>query len=75
MSLSERLQKREYQEIWNQYCGFLDLNIEEYMKIQNRLMEEQIQLFSSCELGSLILKGKRTADDRRVSQDGPADNV
>ena len=59
MSLSERLQKREYQEIWNQYCGFLDLNIEEYMKIQNRLMEEQIQLFSSCELGSLILKGKR----------------
>lgn len=57
MSLSERLQKREYQEIWNQYCGFLDLNIEEYMKIQNRLMEEQIQLFSSCELGSLILKG------------------
>ena len=58
MSLSERLQKREYQEIWNQYCGFLDLNIEEYMKIQNRLMEEQIQLFSSCELGSLILKGK-----------------
>lgn len=75
MSLSERLQKREYQEIWNQYCGFLDLNIEEYMKIQNRLMEEQIQLFSSCEPWFIDSEGEKTADDRRVSQDGPADNV
>ena len=74
MSLSERLQKREYQEIWNQYCGFLDLNIEEYMKIQNRLMEEQIQLFSSCEL-VIDSEGEKTADDRRVSQDGSTDNV
>ena len=42
MSLSEQLQKQQYQEIWNQYCGFLDLNMEEYMNIQKRLMEEQI---------------------------------
>lgn len=58
MSLSEQLQKQQYQEIWNQYCGFLDLNMEEYMNIQKRLMEEQISLWSSSSIGKTILKGK-----------------
>ena len=67
MSLSERLQKREYQEIWNQYCGFLDLSMDGYMKIQKRLMEEQIRLWSNCGLGQSILKGKhpRNLDEFR----------
>lgn len=59
MSLSEMLKERKYQEIWDQYCSFLDLSIEDYMKIQRRLMEEQIQLWSNCELGRSILKGKQ----------------
>ena len=58
MSLSEKLKERRYQEIWDQYCGFLDLSIEDYMKIQYRLMEEQMRLWSGCELGRSILKGK-----------------
>lgn len=58
MSLSEQLQKQQYQEIWNQYCGFLDLNMEEYMNIQKRLMEEQISLWSNSTIGKTILKGK-----------------
>lgn len=67
MSLSERLQKQEYEEIWNQYCGFLDLNMDEYMKIQQRLMEEQMALWSNCDLGKTILRGKtpRTIDEFR----------
>ena len=59
MSLSEMLKERKYQEIWDQYCSFLDLSIEVYMKIQRRLMEEQMQLWSNCELGRSILKGKQ----------------
>lgn len=59
MSLSEKLKERRYQEIWDQYCGFLDLSMEDYMKIQRRLMEEQIQVWSNCELGRSILKGKQ----------------
>ena len=59
MSLSEKLKERRYQEIWNQYCGFLDLSVEDYMKIQRRLMEEQMQMWSDCELGRSILKGKQ----------------
>ena len=33
--------------------------MQDYMKIQNRLMEEQIQLWSDCELGKSILKDRR----------------
>lgn len=59
MSLGEKLRKQQYDAIWKEYCGFLDLTMQDYMKIQNRLMEEQIQLWSDCELGKSILKGRR----------------
>ena len=58
MSLGEKLRKQQYDAIWKEYCGFLDLTMQDYMKIQNRLMEEQIQLWSDCELGKSILKGR-----------------
>lgn len=59
MRLSEMLQQEQYEEIWRKYCGFLELNMEAYMNIQNRLMEEQIGLWSDCELGRKILNGKK----------------
>lgn len=61
MNLQEKLDRQEYAEIWSQYCGFLDLSMEEYMAIQRRLMAEQIQLWSGCMLGQSILKGKKPA--------------
>lgn len=68
MSLSEKLQNQQYEEIWSQYCGFLDLNLTEFMTIQKRLMTEQIQLWSNSELGKKILKGKtpQTIDEFRA---------
>lgn len=67
MNLKEKLKKHQYKEIWQQYCGFLDLSMDGYMKIQRRLMEEQIQLWSNSGLGQSILKGKhpRTIDEFR----------
>lgn len=58
MSLGEQLKKQKYKEIWQQYCGFLDLSMDGYMKIQRRLMEEQITLWSESALGQSILKGR-----------------
>ena len=58
MNLKEKLKKHQYKEIWQQYCGFLDLSMDGYMKIQRRLMEEQIRLWSNSGLGQSILKGK-----------------
>ncbi len=61
MTLQEKLERQEYDAIWSQYCGFLDLSMEEYMAIQRRLMEEQMELWCSSMLGQSILKGKKPA--------------
>ena len=59
MNLDQKLRNKQYDEIWQEYCGFLDLSLPQYMEIQNRLMLEQIELYSNCELGRRIMKGKK----------------
>lgn len=58
MNLREKLKKRQYEEIWQEYCGFLDLDLPGYMLIQERLMLEQIRLWSKSPLGKSILGPK-----------------
>ena len=40
MRFKEKLEKYSSKEIWDEYCGFLDLSMEEYMDIQYRLLKE-----------------------------------
>ena len=54
MTFEEKLANQEYDRIWQEYCGFLDLDMESYMRIQRRLLEEQIRLWSSSPLGQKI---------------------
>jgi hypothetical protein len=61
MTVDEKLQKKQYDLLWEEYCGFLDLSMSEYMEIQNRLLLEQIELYSGCELGRRIMKGQHPA--------------
>ncbi|NCA81048.1 MAG: auxin-responsive protein, partial [Sphingobacteriia bacterium] len=67
MKFEEKLKNRQYEMLWQEYCGFLDLDTESYMTIQNRLMQEQISLWSHSELGKQMLNGKRpeTIDEFR----------
>jgi len=58
MNLDQLLKDQQYERIWQEYCGFLDFSMSEYMDIQNRLMMEQIEMYSGCELGKRIMKGK-----------------
>lgn len=58
MIFEQKLKRLTQEEIWQEYCGFLDLSIDEYMQIQNRLMEEQIMLWSQSALGQRFLQGK-----------------
>lgn len=62
MKLEEKLKKYSKQEIWNEYCGYLDLDMPAYMNIQKRLMKEQIDLWTNSELGKSIYKGKQIKD-------------
>lgn len=67
MNLNDMLEERQFDKIWQSYCGFLDLSIDSYMEIQNRLMEEQVEVWCKSPLGQGILKGKKpkTIDDFR----------
>ena len=55
MRFKDKLKKCQMKEIWDEYCGFLDLTIEEYMQIQYRLLDEQLEQFAVCGLGQKIL--------------------
>ena len=59
MRFQEKLRRYSKEDIWREYCGFLDMSMEEYMDMQRRLMEEQIQVWSDCELGRRILRGQK----------------
>lgn len=62
MNLDEKLQKKLYEQVWHEYCGFLDFTVDDFMEIQNRLMMEQIELYSNCELGRRIMKNHKPAN-------------
>jgi len=38
-------------------CGFIDLNLDQLMAIQRRLLLEQIELLKDCELGRKVMRG------------------
>ncbi len=54
----ELLREGRRDEIWKKYCGFIDLSLEEFMEIQKRLLMEQIDILSKCELGRRLLGDK-----------------
>lgn len=69
MRFDERLKKKETDKLWEEYCGFLDLNLTDVMKIQKRLLLEQIHLLSESRLGKQLFRGKtiETIEDFRTN--------
>jgi hypothetical protein len=57
-TVPELLRQGRRAEIWKKCCGFIDLSLKEFMEIQARLLMEQIDLLSRCELGRSLLGGK-----------------
>ncbi len=55
--VSELLKEGRTEELWQKCCGFIDLSIDEFMAIQNRLLLEQLALLKRCELGQSIVNG------------------
>ncbi len=41
------LKQGRKEEVWDRYCGFIDLSLAEFMGVQKRLLVEQIDLLSS----------------------------
>ncbi len=59
MKVDEELRMADCATVWKTYLGFLDFDTDGYMEIQNRLMLEQIDLWSNCGLGQKFLNGKK----------------
>ena len=60
-SAAELLRQGRTKEIWQKYCGFIELTVDEFMHIQQRLLLEQLELLSDCELGRRLLRGQKPA--------------
>ncbi len=61
------------EELWQMCCGFLSLNIDQFMEIQERLLLKQLELLGNCRLGNKIMHGARPEDRRRIPAPGAAD--
>ena len=44
-------------DLWQRYCGFLDLSVEEFMEIQRYLLLEQVKLMAHTPLARKIMGG------------------
>jgi len=68
---AELLRQGRRDELWRKYCGFLDLNLREFMDVQERLLMEQIELLSQCELGRKLLGHRVPASAAEFSASVP----
>ena len=56
-------------ELWQRYCGFLDLSIDEFVEIQKELLMDQIEMVADSTLGRKIMgnhKPKSVEEFRRM---------
>jgi hypothetical protein len=63
----ELLRQGRHQEIWQMCCGYLNMNIEQFMAVQKRLMVGQIEALNHSVIGKKIFNGAhpQTVDDFR----------
>ncbi len=50
--------KSEYDRVWCKYCGFLDLDLPQFMSIQDSLLLQQLEKVAQCPLGKRLLGNK-----------------
>ena len=46
-------------ELWERYCGFLDLSIDEFMEIQKELLMDEIERVADSTLGKKIMSNQK----------------
>ena len=55
--IKQPMVKSEHDRFWTRYCGFFDLSVEQFMTIQEALLNQQLQQLAGCPLGQKILGG------------------
>ena len=52
-------QTGDTERIWQKYCGFLDLSLDEFMEIQKDLLLEEFELIANSPLGKRIMNNQK----------------
>lgn len=55
----ELLRQGKHEELWQMCCGYLKLDITEFMDIQERLLLEQLELLNNSPFGNKIMRGAK----------------
>ena len=58
-SALELIRENRAGDLWQKCCGFIDLDVSQFMDIQRQLLLEQIELLGKCELGNKLLRGEK----------------
>jgi len=56
---SDLLKQGRTEELWQMCCGFLDLDIKQFMEIQERLLIDQLKQLNNSMLGQKLFRGKK----------------
>jgi hypothetical protein len=59
--IADLLKANKKSELWDLCCGFIDLNTEQFIQIQEQLLLEQLELLKRCKLGRKIMRGAMPA--------------
>jgi hypothetical protein len=70
-TVKELLRSGRKEDLWQMCCGFLELNIEQFMSIQKRLLLEQIELLNASVIGRKIFKGTVPQDVEEFRKRAP----
>jgi hypothetical protein len=65
LSVAQLLREGRTREVWELGCGFLDLDLSGFMRLQRRMLMEQMELLKRCELGRRIMRG---AEPRSIEE-------
>ncbi len=71
---TELFKEGKNDELWQRCCGFIDLSIDDFMRIQQRLLLEQLELLRKCELGRYVLNGAIPANQEEFRKNVPFTN-
>lgn len=69
-TIVDLLRLGRYDEVWQMYCGFLDMTLADFMAVQERLLLEQLHLVNNSPWGEHFLNGAKPAtvgEFRRVA--------
>jgi len=71
---SELLKLGKTRDVWQKYCGFVDLNAAKFLEIQEHLLLEQLHLLNHCQMTTKIMQGAHPTTLKEFREQVPFTN-